>query len=144
MLTRFSSVTTFIMTSTILGVIALFGGLGYALGWWPVDHLSDNHYYYGSSVVELLSGILLLVAAFSLRSMRPSAWRSAIGAHLVTLLLLAFGTVLFSAVVHGSMFGLTSFGLMFVLTALNTAGLWRLRPRNPFKRAGHEMAARLY
>ena len=144
MLARLENARTFIMTSTVLGVIALCGGLAHALSWLPNERYSDEPRLYGSSVVELLCGILLLGAAFSLRSIRPSAWRSALTAHVVTLVLLGLGTVLFSVAWRVGLFSASMHGLLFVLVALNAAGLWHLRPRNPLKRAQHEMAARLY
>lgn len=75
---------------------------------------------------------------------RSSAWRSALGAHFVALLCLVLGTLLLSASYRSSQWSTGFHGLLFVLIALNAAGLWRLRPRNPLRRAQHEMAARLY
>jgi peptidoglycan/LPS O-acetylase OafA/YrhL len=144
MLARLENARTFIMTSTVLGVIALFGGLAHALSWLPRERLDYEPRIYGSSVVELLCGILLLGAAFSLRSIRPSAWRTALNAHVATLVLLALGTAVFTIAWHVGFFSAGMHSLLFVLVALNTAGLWHLRPRNPLKRAQHEIAARLY
>jgi len=144
MLSRFSSSRTFIMTSTLLGVVALCGGLAHSLGLVPVESVDAEPRMYLASVIELLCGILLLTAAFSLRSIRPSAWRNALGAHAGALLLLAVGILLFSTAVRYAVLSTGFQVMLFLLIALNSAGLWRLRPRNPLRRAQHEMAARLY
>jgi hypothetical protein len=144
MFTRLNNVRTFGMTSLVLGMLALFGGLAHALGWWAVPVVDSETRWYAATVAELLTGIMLLSAAFSLRSIRPGAWRGALGAHVGALVCLAVGVGLFAGSVRESA-PLTGFvGMLFVLIALNAAGLWHLRPRNPLKRAQHEIAARLY
>lgn len=144
MLARLSNVRTFSMTSVILGVIALCGGLAHALGWLPAPGLESEPRVYIASVIELLTGCLLLGAAYALRSILPSAWRSALGWHVAALLCVGVGVILFSGAMRVSLLSAGFHGVLFVLIALNAAGLWHLRPRNPLKRAQHEIAARLY
>lgn len=144
MFARLNNVRTFSMTSLGLGMIALFGGLAHGLGWWPVPVVDSESRWYAASGVELLTGGILLAAAFSLRSIRPSAWRAALGAHVAALACLAVGVALFAGAVRESAPHTGFLGVLFLLIALNAAGLWHLRPRNPLKRAQHELAARLY
>ena len=143
MLARLEYGRTFIMTSTILGVIALCGALAHALGWLPIESLDHEPRVYASAAVELLCGVLLLAAAFSLGSIRATAWRNAIGAHLAALLVLLFGVIVFTGAMHVSVLSAGFHAGLFLLILLNTVGLWRLRPRNPLRRAGHEIAARM-
>jgi hypothetical protein len=144
MLARLSNARTFSLTSLVLAVIALCGGLAHTVGWLPIEPLEREPRVYIAAVIELITGVLLLGAALSLRSLRPSAWRSALGAHFGALLCLGLGSAVFAGATRVSLWSVGLHGLLFVLIALNAAGLWQLRPRNPLKRAQHEMAARLY
>ncbi|MET0387436.1 MAG: hypothetical protein ABW321_15815 [Polyangiales bacterium] len=144
MLSRYRNARTFSTTSAVLGLAFLIGGVAHALGWMHIGTLDNEPRVFVSSGVEVLCGVLLLGAAFVLRSAQPNGWRNAIGAHALALVCLLLGMVMFSAALGVSLFGVGFHLVMLLLVGLNTVGLWRLRPRNPLRRAQHEIAARLY
>jgi hypothetical protein len=145
MLSRYESTRTFAVTSTILGLGFLLGALTHAIGWVPFGALSDEPRIVSSALIEFLCGGLILAAAIALGAHRAGAWRGALGAHAVALVAVLVGMI---SVSLG--FGWTTetstvyHAVMLALLVLNTIGLWRARPRNPIKRAQHEIAARLY
>jgi hypothetical protein len=145
MLIRSRNSQTFAATSTMIGVAFLLGALAHAMGWLQVSASADEARILPAAITELCCGILILVAAMTLRAHRPGAWRNAMIAHA-----LAFAAIV--AELLGLLLGLRDTtqvtalyqGVMVVSLMLNLIGLWRTRPRNPLKRAQHRVAARLY
>jgi hypothetical protein len=144
MLTRYENTRTFIMTSTVLGLGFLLAGLAHTAGFLTLAGLDNDSRVYAADGVELLCGVLLLGAAFALRGVRASGWRNALGAHVIALVCLTLGVLLFSDTLRLSPLAFGFNLVMLALLVFNTLALWRMRPRNPLKRAQHEIAARLY
>jgi hypothetical protein len=145
MLNRYENTQTFVVTSSVLGIGFLLGAVAHWIGWLPLGALAYEPRIIPSALFELLCGVLLLGAAFALRSYRPAAWRNALGAHIVALIGVVLGmTTLSIAYAADTTVSTVYHVVMLGLLLLNTIGLWRLRPRNPLKRAQHEIAARLY
>jgi hypothetical protein len=96
-----------------------------------------------ASILGLISGVALLIAAFGLLSGRYWGWKTGIGAHV-----LAIGATLIAmfsvAAGYGDRPSLALPGTLLVLLVLSLFALWRARPRNPLRRAGHEIAAKMY
>jgi hypothetical protein len=128
--------------SAVLGGVFVFAALSHA-----TDGFTDNITRAQPSVfLGLIAGVALLVAAFGLLSHRYWGWKTGVIAHV-----LAIGTVLFGlfslAAGYGDNDGRASLALpsvLLVLLVLSFFALWRGRPRNPLRRAGHEIAARMY
>jgi hypothetical protein len=136
---------TYAMTSTMIGVAFMLGALAHAMGWLQVSSSAEEARILPAAVTELCCGILMLVAAMTLRAHRPGAWRNAIIAHV-----LAFAAIVTELL--GLLLGLRDTtqasalyqGVMAAFLLFNLIGLWRTRPRNPIKRAQHRIASRLY
>ncbi|HEX4354859.1 MAG TPA: hypothetical protein VHZ95_18135 [Polyangiales bacterium] len=111
----------------------------------PLGALAYEPRIVSSALIEFLCGGLILASAAALQAHRPGAWRSALGAHVLALVAVVIGMVGLSLGFGWSTEASTVFhGVMLALLLLNTFGLWRARPRNPIKRAQHEIAARMY
>ena len=145
MLTRSKNSQNYAMTSTMIGVAFMLGALAHAMGWLQVSAAAVEARILPAAVTELCCGILMLVAAMTLRAHRPNAWRNAIIAHV-----LAFAAIV--AELLGLLLGLRDTtqasalyqGVMVAFLLFNLIGLWRARPRNPIRRAQHRIAARMY
>ena len=128
--------------SAVLGGVFVFAALSHA-----TDGFTDNvTRAQPSTILGLVAGIALLVAAFGLLTHRFWGWRVGIGAHIV-----ALGVVLFGLISLASGYGdhvgrpnLALPGVLLVLLVLSFVALWRARPRNPLRRAQHEIAAKMY
>lgn len=128
--------------SAVLGGVFVFAALSHA-----TDGFTDSvARAQPSTVLGLVAGVALLAAAFGLLSNRFWGWKTAVVAHA-----LAIGTVLFGLFSLASGYGdndgrpnLALPSVLLVLLVLSFFALWRARPRNPLRRARHEMAARLY
>jgi uncharacterized membrane protein (UPF0136 family) len=108
------------------------------------DGFSDHVMRTGpASILGLVSGVALLVAAFGLLSGRYWGWKAGLGAHVLAIAstLIAMFSV---AGGYGDRASLAVPGALLVLLVLSFFALWRARPRNPLRRAGHEIAAKMY
>jgi hypothetical protein len=144
MLRRYENARVFTVTSTLLGAALVAGGVGHMFGLLPWGPDGDQGRIGLSAGLELLCGLLLFGAAFALGSMRTSGFRGAVGANLLALVCLAVLMLGVAPAMGASVVTLGFHAVMLLLVVLNAVGLWRLRPRNPLKRAQHEIAARLY
>jgi peptidoglycan/LPS O-acetylase OafA/YrhL len=144
MFRRYENTRTFAVTSAVLGVGFLFGALAHVFGWLPLGTAADDSRLFVSGGMELLCGFLLLGAAVALRRVRANGWRNALGANGLALVGLVLTMLVVSPALGAGVLSMGFHAVMLLLLVLNTIGLWRLRPRNPLKRAQHEMAARLY
>jgi hypothetical protein len=128
--------------SAVLGGVFVFAALSHA-----TDGFTDSvTRAQPSTILGLVAGVALLVAAFGLLSHRYWGFKTGIIAHA-----LAIGTVLFGlfslAAGYGDHDGRANYALpsvLLVLLVLSLVALWRARPRNPLRRAQHEIAARMY
>jgi len=145
MLMRYETNRALALTSTVIGGGFLLGAFAHLFGWLPLETAAGEPRVLIPTAVLVLCGVLLLGAAFSLRrTIRAAGFRNALAAHGVALVTLLLGMLLLSSALEVSVLSLGFFVTMLVLVGLNLAGLWRSRPRNPLKRAQHEIAARLY
>jgi hypothetical protein len=96
-----------------------------------------------STILGLVAGIALLVAAFGLLSNRYWGWKAGVGAHMLGIGITLLGIFAIAAG-YGAQSSLAIPGTLLLLLVLSFIALWRARPRNPLRRAGHEMAAKLY
>lgn len=87
-------------------------------------------------LLGLLSGLLLLVAAFGLYMGNHWGWKADVVAHVVAIVeaLLAMWMLARPG---------ASAAILILLT-LSLAALWRVRPRNMLRRVKHRLVARLY
>jgi hypothetical protein len=97
-----------------------------------------------ATLLGVVSGIALLVAAVGLLSDRVWGWKVGLGAHLF-----AIGSVLLGLISVAVGYGdgrpnLIMPIVMLALLGLSLLALWRSRPRNPLRRAQHNIAARMY
>ena len=125
--------------SAVLGGVFVIAALAHA-----TDGFTDSvTRALPSTILGLVAGIALLVAAFGLLAHRYWGWRTGVGAHV-----LAIGVVLLGifaiAAGYGAEASLALPVTLLVLLAMSFVALWRARPRNPLRRAGHEIAAKLY
>ena len=125
--------------SAVLGGIFVIAALAHS-----TDGFTDDARALPSTILGLVSGIALLVAAFGLLSHRLWGWRVGVGAHVVAIV-----TTLISifALVSRDGDGRADIGIpsvMLVLLVLSSIALWRARPRNPLRRMQHEVAAKMY
>jgi hypothetical protein len=147
MLMRYETNRALALTSSVIGAGFLLGAFAHLFGWLPLEtasgELREPRVLIPTAVL-VLCGVLLLGAAFSLRTIRASGFRNALVAHGVTLVSLIIALLVLASALEVSVLSLGFYVTMLVLVGLNFAGLWRARPRNPLKRAQHEIAARLY
>ena len=125
--------------SAVLGGLFTIGALA-----WASDGFTDDVIRAAPSVIiGIVVGVTLLIAAFGLMANRVWGFQVGLGAHV-----LAIAAVVFSMFAIGEGYGdgnpsLAIPSVMLVLLVLNMVALWRARPRNPLKRMGHEVAARM-
>lgn len=125
--------------SAVLGGLFTIGALA-----WASDGFTDDAMHGTPSVIiGLVVGISLLIAAFGL--MMNRAWGVGVGliAHF-----LGIAAVVYSMIAINQGYGdgrpsLAIPGVMLLLLVLNLVALFRARPRNPLKRMGHEIAAKM-
>jgi len=97
-----------------------------------------------STVLGIVAGVALLVAAFGLLSQRLWAWKAGIGAHLFAIGVVLLGLFTVAAGYGDSNPSVALPLVVLTLLVLSCVALWRARPRNPLRRAKHEIAARMY
>jgi hypothetical protein len=127
--------------TAVLGGIFVIAGLARA-----TDGFTDHARALPSAILGIVAGVALLVAAFGLLSNRFWGWRTGVAAHVI-----AIAAVLFSIFSLMSGYGdagtrpsLAIPGVLLLLLVLSFFALWRTRPRNPLRRAQHEIAAKMY
>jgi hypothetical protein len=125
--------------TAVLGGVFLIAALAHA-----TDGFTDQMTRLApASILGLVSGIALLIAAFGLLSGRYWGWKAGMGAHIVAIVstLIAMFSI---AGGYGDRPSLALPGVLLLLLVLSFFALWRARPRNPLRRAGHEIAAKMY
>jgi hypothetical protein len=96
-----------------------------------------------STILGVIAGVALLVAAFGLLSHRYWGWKAGVGAHMLGIAITLIGVFAIAAG-YGAQSSLAIPGVLLVMLVLSFFALWRSRPRNPLRRAGHEIAAKMY
>jgi hypothetical protein len=126
--------------TAVLGGIFMIAGLAHA-----TDGFTESvGEALPSAIIAIVAGGALLFAAFGLLSNRYWGWKAGIGAHIVAM---AVTLIAIFALAAGYGDGRPSYaipGVMFVLLLMSLIAVWRTRPRNPIRRMGHEIAAKMY
>jgi hypothetical protein len=129
------------VVAAVLGGTFVLAALAFATGGFAASaiHMAP------SSILGLIAGVALLLAAAGLFAHRRWGWSVDIAGHVIGIgaaLVAMFGVAATRDDVAGSG-GVVSGGLL-VLLLISLFTLWRARPRRPLRRAGHAMAAKLY
>jgi uncharacterized membrane protein YqjE len=125
--------------SAVLGGVFVIAALAHA-----TDGFTDSvARALPSTILGLVAGIALLVAAFGLLSHRYWGWKTGVGAHLLAMMTVLIGIFAITAG-YGAESSLALPVTLLVLLVLSFVALWRSRPRNPLRRAQHEIAAKMY
>ncbi|HKU37905.1 MAG TPA: hypothetical protein VJR89_07155 [Polyangiales bacterium] len=126
--------------SAVLGATFLIGALARA-----TDGFTDEVSRVGvASVLGIITGVALLVAAFGLITQRYWGWKAGIGAHVLAIATVLIGIFSLNAGYGDRTPNLALPGVLLLLLVLSFVALWRVRPRNPLRRAKHEIAARMF
>lgn len=126
--------------TAVLGGIFMIAGLAHATDGFTervVEALP-------SAILAIVAGGALLFAAFGLLSNRPWGWRVGIGAHAVAMLVALLAIFALAAGYGNGDANFAIPGVMLVLLLMSFIAVWRSRPRNPVRRMGHEIAAKMY
>lgn len=145
MLRSYERVSIFGVMCGLLGGAYLLAALVHTSGGVELGELSREPRLMELGLLELISGAVLCAGAVGMFARRIWAWKTGVLGHALGIVTAVLGLLaprigLGPITDAANMF----FLLMLVLTSLSLIAVWRIRPRNPIKRAGHRMAARLY
>lgn len=96
-------------------------------------------------LLELISGAVLCAEAVGAFARRLWAWKTGVLGHVLGIVTAILG-LLAPRIGFGPLTDVANmfFLMMLILLSLDLLAVWRLRPRNPVRRARHRMAARFY
>jgi len=145
MLRSYERISIFGAMCGIFGGCFLLAALVHTTGDVELGGLSREPRMIELGMLELISGAVLCAAAVGGFARRVWAWKAGALGHALGIVTSVLGLLAprigFGPLTDvGNMFHL----MMLILLSLSMIALWRLRPRNPLRRAGHRMAARMY
>ena len=124
--------------TAVLGGVFVIAGLARA-----TDGFTENAARaLPSAILAIVAGVALLAAAFGLLANQYWGFRAGLGAHALALIVTLIAIIAIAAG-YGAPASLAVPGVLFVLLLLSLLALWRSRPRNPLRRAQHNIAAKM-
>jgi hypothetical protein len=143
-LTHYRNTRILALTSALIGVCFALGSVALLTGWLPFEAHANEPQVLPATLVELACAAAMLWAAAGLRTLRPSAFRGAMIAHVGVIMGVLISMISFALGVGKSGQAVTIYQLtMLFALVVNTAGVWNTRPRNLIKRPQHRITARL-
>jgi hypothetical protein len=127
--------------AALLGGIFVVAAMGFATNGFAASAITLAP----TSIFGVFAGVALLVAAAGLFAHRAWGWRVDIAAHVIGIMAAAialFGVA--SGRDDAANSGMVVSGGLLVMLLVSFFALWRSRPRRPLRRAGHQVAAKLY
>lgn len=127
--------------AAVLGGTFVVAALAFATGGFAASTLDLTP----SSILGLIAGFALLLAAGGLFAHRRWGYRADVGAHVLGIAAAVFAIWGVSAGRDdAASSGAAVSGGLLVVLVISSLLLWRARPRRPLRKAGHAMAAKLY
>jgi peptidoglycan/LPS O-acetylase OafA/YrhL len=129
--------------AALLGAVFVIAALAFSTD----GFAADTARIAPSSIVSGVAGLALLVASAGLFAHRRWGWGADIAGHVLGIgaaLLALFGVGVAAGRSDLAGSEMVVPGGMLVLLMISLYSLWRSRPRHPLRRAGHNVAAKMY
>ena len=145
MLRSYERISIFGAMCGIFGGCFLLASLVHTTGDVELGGLTREPRMVELGMLELIAGATLCAAAVGGFARRVWAWKAGALGHALGIVTSIIGLLaprldIGPLTEVGNMFYL----MMLILLSLSMVALWRLRPRNPVRRAHHRLAARMY